>query len=107
MAIEELVDFTKNGNKLDYKGENEDFFLGTSENKFAQIDIKKQNDKNCEISIGDNVFKIPQITYDLLMKHQQEALNWLLEQNLNNRGSILADEMGLGKTISAIALISC
>ena len=41
------------------------------------------------------------------MSHQQEALSWLLEQNLNKKGSILADEMGLGKTISAIALIMC
>ena len=34
-------------------------------------------------------------------------MSWLLEQNVNRRGSILADEMGLGKTISAIALMMC
>ena len=41
----------------------------------------------------------------MLMKHQKVALQWLLDQHVNDHGSILADEMGLGKTISTIALL--
>ncbi|CDW73791.1 dna repair protein rhp26 [Stylonychia lemnae] len=60
-----------------------------------------------EITIDDDKkFYISELFYNLLFKHQIEALNWLLSQHSLKKGSILADEMGLGKTIQTIALIT-
>eukprot|EP00178_Gracilaria_changii_P001837 TRINITY_DN125_c0_g2_i1.p1 TRINITY_DN125_c0_g2~~TRINITY_DN125_c0_g2_i1.p1 ORF type:complete len:908 (-),score=186.98 TRINITY_DN125_c0_g2_i1:2791-5514(-) len=52
----------------------------------------------------------PQMTVTLL-KHQRQALAWMLERERddkppgNPRGGILADDQGFGKTLSTIALI--
>ncbi|CAN8073048.1 unnamed protein product [Agarophyton chilense] len=52
----------------------------------------------------------PEMTVSLL-KHQRQALAWMLERERddkppgNPRGGILADDQGFGKTLSAIALI--
>ncbi|KAL0138902.1 hypothetical protein V8B55DRAFT_1448945 [Mucor lusitanicus] len=40
-----------------------------------------------------------------LMKHQMEALNWLLYQWEKRQPCILADDMGLGKTIQVISFL--
>ncbi|KAL7319394.1 hypothetical protein PS15m_002531 [Mucor circinelloides] len=40
-----------------------------------------------------------------LMKHQMEALNWLLYQWEKHQPCILADDMGLGKTIQVISFL--
>lgn len=53
----------------------------------------------------EQVFRVSELFYKLLMTHQKVALKWLLKQHLTEQGSFLADEMGLGKTISAIALL--
>ncbi|KAG0997765.1 hypothetical protein G6F28_002587 [Rhizopus arrhizus] len=45
------------------------------------------------------------ITGGTLMKHQLEALNWLLFQWEKKQSCILADDMGLGKTIQVIAFL--
>ncbi|KAG2202459.1 hypothetical protein INT47_013075 [Mucor saturninus] len=45
------------------------------------------------------------ITGGTLMKHQLEALNWLLYQWENKQSCILADDMGLGKTIQIIGYL--
>ncbi|KAI8336399.1 P-loop containing nucleoside triphosphate hydrolase protein [Choanephora cucurbitarum] len=40
-----------------------------------------------------------------LMKHQMEALNWLIYQWEKKQSCILADDMGLGKTIQIISFL--
>ena len=42
-----------------------------------------------------------------LLKHQKEALHWMVnqEKNKKSKGGILADDMGCGKTVSMIACI--
>ena len=60
MALEELNDFVKNGVKSTYQGENEDFFLGTSDKskKKVKADINKES-SDCEIKIDGHIFKLP------------------------------------------------
>ncbi|RCI02455.1 hypothetical protein CU098_001572, partial [Rhizopus stolonifer] len=42
-----------------------------------------------------------------LMKHQMEALNWLIYQWEKKQSCILADDMGLGKTIQIVTFLYC
>ena len=83
---------------------NEAFFsFGEKKHKVEKRQLKSL----VELTVDDTyTFKISELFYSMLFKHQTEALQWLLSQHVHNKGSILADEMGLGKTISAIALIS-
>ena len=82
----------------------ESFF---GQNKKSNNVEKTQKKSLVELTVdGMHTFKVSTLFYELLFKHQTEALQWLLSQHVSNKGSILADEMGLGKTISAIALIS-
>jgi SNF2 family DNA or RNA helicase len=82
----------------------DDFF--SLEKKNSNVE-SKQKKTLIELTVnGEFNFYISQFFYEMLFKHQTEALQWLLSQHVMRKGSILADEMGLGKTISAISLMS-
>ena len=91
-------------NNQDSRNGFDDFF--SLEKKSSNVE-KKQKKTLIELIVnGEYNFYISQFFYDMLFKHQTEALQWLLSQHVMRKGSILADEMGLGKTISAISLMS-
>ena len=54
----------------------------------------------------DKQFSLDHSVAMKLYDHQRDAVRWLWDLQLKNRGGILADDMGLGKTISSAAFIA-
>lgn len=71
-------------------------------NLFAEIK-RSETSMPSESELADQ----PRLINGNLMKHQREALAWMVwrENNFPN-GGILGDDMGLGKTLSMISLIA-
>ena len=54
----------------------------------------------------DKQFSLDHSVAMKLYDHQRDAIRWLWDLQLKNRGGILADDMGLGKTMSSAAFIA-
>ena len=54
----------------------------------------------------DKQFSLDHSVAMKLYDHQRDAVRWLWDLQLKNRGGILADDMGLGKTMSSAAFIA-
>ena len=53
-----------------------------------------------------NQFSLDHSVAVKLYDHQRDAVRWLWDLQLRNKGGILADDMGLGKTMSSAAFIA-
>ena len=54
----------------------------------------------------DKQFSLDHSVAVKLYDHQRDAIRWLWDLQLRNKGGILADDMGLGKTMSSAAFIA-
>ena len=79
----------------------------------SQEDVKKLLEENNRMADATEELQTPVVMNVTLMKHQRQALAWMVKRETldrntpknHPRGGILADDQGLGKTLSALALI--
>lgn len=70
-----------------------------------------KNKRNNNMRLKGKTYEDKQFSLDhsvamKLYDHQRDAVRWLWDLQLKNRGGILADDMGLGKTMSSAAFIA-